>query len=279
MGGDAGITIVDLSVPTSPVLLGQAFVSGGVGVAAVAGTLVFTTRGKTFRVFDVADPATPTVVGSYTWTDPGLNTQSVLLNGDWAYVLTVSAGIRVMDIGTPTLPSEAGVVPAEFSSPGQIALVGADLVVAAVGPLIAFDVSDPADPTPVSTFDLGFAATVFSIAGNVAFVSGQYSGYRRVTAVSFADPAVPAVLGALTFDKFSQGFPRDIVVSGSKGLLVDGDQLTLVDVGTPAAMTIDLIVTPTTSFRGGAFVGDLLLATQSGSPSPGSLNVYEPVCP
>ncbi|MBM3883113.1 MAG: hypothetical protein FJ387_25925, partial [Verrucomicrobia bacterium] len=103
---EAGLQVLDLTVPAQPELVGSYLVRGAVEAVTVVGDRAFIADGvEGFRVLDVSDPSKPKRLG----LAPG-NTQarSIAVAGRFAYVADVTRGIRIYAIGDPTHPRQVG---------------------------------------------------------------------------------------------------------------------------------------------------------------------------
>lgn len=99
----SGLTVVDISDPASPGTEGALSFGVSYGVA-VAGDYAYVTcgsGGSGFRVIRVADPASPTEVGVCALA---VNSRSVTVCGDFAYVGGYDPQMQIVDISDPTDP-------------------------------------------------------------------------------------------------------------------------------------------------------------------------------
>ncbi|HLP60362.1 MAG TPA: hypothetical protein VK186_16090, partial [Candidatus Deferrimicrobium sp.] len=157
IGDSTELTIVDISIPSHPVVKGSIsldepahgiFVSGNNAYIAGESRLMiidvsnpaspFTTGslsvngylngvfvrgnyayavGKEFYVIDISQPGSPVLVGRSD--DLGFQ---VTVNGNYAFIAASFSGLKAIDISEPTAPSLAG----SFSIPGSAQLVDAD---------------------------------------------------------------------------------------------------------------------------------------------------------
>lgn len=100
----AGLTVLDVSDPTSPVEAG--FCEGSAQALALADGYLYAASGKAgLQVLDVSDPTTPVEVSSYD--TPG-EAMSVAAAGDYVFVADREGGMWVVDISDPAMPTEVG---------------------------------------------------------------------------------------------------------------------------------------------------------------------------
>ena len=118
---------------------------------ALSGGYLYVTSGAVIRIFDVADPAMPTLIGEY----PGLQLAwDIEVVGDFAYVLDYSEGLLTLDVSDPTMPV---LVDAYDIVDGAVydglATDGATLAIAAGSDGTLFlDLADPAKPVLANQF-------------------------------------------------------------------------------------------------------------------------------
>ncbi|HOX27108.1 MAG TPA: FlgD immunoglobulin-like domain containing protein [Candidatus Krumholzibacteria bacterium] len=180
------VSVVDVSDPLAPVLLGSTPVSLAEDLVAVDGC-VWVCADHSLVVFDVADPAAPIPVDTLAIHYP----QRAIRDGDVVWVGGGSAlvAISAADPAQPAVLSEL--------APGldwaQLALAG-DYLFAAVGAwgLRIFDVADPGAPAVSGNLDTGFGVGV-AVADGVAYVADS----DALVVCDVADPAAPHELRRL----------------------------------------------------------------------------------
>ena len=100
----------------------------------------------------------------------------VAVSGIYAYVAGVDAGLRVIDVSTPTNPMEVGF----FDTPGWamgVAVSGSNTYVADYDAgLRVIDVSDPSSPAEVGYEDTPGWAWGVAVAGGQAYVADRDAG-------------------------------------------------------------------------------------------------------
>lgn len=111
---DAGLVMVDVSVPEEPVVIGQyddydRRTSHSVWVGEIGGRLIAVHGDEDFgahlRVLDVTDPANVQLLAEWE-TRPQVSIHNVMLVGDRAYVAYYQDGVRVIDLSDPTRPEQ-----------------------------------------------------------------------------------------------------------------------------------------------------------------------------
>ena len=230
---EAGLLIVDVSVPTRPRLVSTYDTPGFARSVALSGTLAYVAdwhRG--LRIADVSDPTAPQHAGSY-------NTQGyatdVAVFGHYAYVADMEYGLQIIDVANPAAPLAAGqyrpsgiyimgVTVAASDPPGQ---VYAYLTTPVQGLLIV-DVTDSANPQPVGRASTGWSWDV-EVHDGYAYVTGGSNGLRLV---DVTDPASPQIVARADTPGMARGFD----VAGRYATVADESAgLQVVDLNPPSA--------------------------------------------
>jgi len=236
------LVVVDVSQPDRLTIVGHAeyrpkesFRHPGVATSvALSGNYAFVTHNLVTRgegdvdlvVFDVSNPAAPTVAGTYYIDHWGASALGVAVAGQHAYIYH-TYGLEVVDISRPAAPKRAGrwLTPAKpgggISIPvwdGTRGMVGH---VVAAGPHVALeknlayladrsgglrilDVSDPAAPKEIGVCATRYYATGVVIEGKHAFVGVNYG--LRIIDVS--DPSQPKEIGSFNQERLVGAVPR-----------------------------------------------------------------------
>ena len=114
-GEGARLSIVDVSDPAAPVVIGKtSLLPGVVQGGAVAGDYAYIAAGEAgLLMVDVSDPAHPVEVG---FCDTPDRTHAVAVAGRYAYLAErFNAGVRVVDVSDPVTPMEV----AFYDTPGD----------------------------------------------------------------------------------------------------------------------------------------------------------------
>jgi hypothetical protein len=143
------------------------------------------------RVFDVANVAAPTLVGSLA---TGGSPSGVAIAGDRAYVTEATGGgmLRVIDISDRAQPTELGSIPTSKAMAvkvrDSIAYV-ADESLFGTGGLRIFDVTTPSAIVPLAVYDTDcrFASDV-ALVGELAVVACAGDGFHWL---DISNPAAP----------------------------------------------------------------------------------------
>jgi hypothetical protein len=221
-----GISILDVSDPAHPVLLGSyiPLIPPGsflrLESLAVAGTRVYMGTGdNSLLIVDVSNPAAPTLLGRYQARNAVM---SVRVVGSRAYV---GAGdLDIVDVGNPSAPVLLG----RYSSLIEIddlRVVGSLAYLAASwADLQIVDVSQPTAPKVSGAFTTLKRANNIQIQGSLAYI-----GSNRFDIVDISSPNNPKIVSSYWP---SGGAENDLELVGSLVYLA-GQSLEIVDVHDP----------------------------------------------
>jgi uncharacterized protein YijF (DUF1287 family) len=185
------------------------FVLSGLLLALVPGTPTSATPPSTdppHSLSCIADADNVELVG-YIDT-PGL-AQGVAIAGGYAYIADGDSGLRVVDVSTPSHPTEVGF----YDTPGSardVAIAGNYAYVADDNSgLRVIDVSTPANPVEIGSYKGAWFVMGVKVVGNYAYIVENYNNGLRILDVS--TPANPTTVGF-----YDEGrFPEDVAIAGS----------------------------------------------------------------
>jgi hypothetical protein len=254
----AGLRVVDVSDPTTPVEVGvydtpgdaeSVYVTGGPSTGRRGEPVepsgrrhAYVVDGFGLRVVDVSDPAAPVGVGAYD--TPGLALDVHVTDGPstgpstgsggtsgrrYAYVSDWVSGLRVVDVSDPSTPVEVGAYDTPGFARGVYVAGGYAYVADGGAGLRVVDVSNPAAPLEVGTYNTPGTAEGVYVAGRYAYMADGGSGLR---VVNVSDPTAPVEVGAYNMP----GDTTEIYVAGSHAYVIaDEAGLRVVDVSDPTA--------------------------------------------
>ncbi len=235
----AGVRLIDVKNPKKPKFLGQVELPGGTHTLTVLpGTsLIFaspgglpTNGGAVEQIIDASNPAKPEVAATFKPNNSGCHDMTFYIKGDTH--LAFCAGLteaQIWDVSDPLAPvilSHVADPVAQFPHSvavtddgklmvlGDEAIAGNECVGGPTGALVAYDISDPALPVPLSYFAINrgpypagspdipnnpvtgagrntwCSAHLFNfIPGTYTMVASWYAGGMNV--VDWSDPAAP----------------------------------------------------------------------------------------
>ncbi len=190
--GVKGLSIVDVSEPTTPHEIGSHSTRGYAEAVALSGSLALVAnRGEGLSIIDVSDPTRPTEVGIVE--TPGW-AQDVDIEGELAVIADQRAGIHVVRFGA----TGSATLLSSYETRGHADAVDVDgqIVYVAIGDagVETVDISDPASPTYLGAVELPGDARDVVVSDSVAYVA---AGYRGVRILDVSDPTSPTEVGWL----------------------------------------------------------------------------------
>ncbi len=208
IGNGALLQVLDTSTPNSPQPVGQLLTHGPITRVVISGNYAYTL--SPFRIIDISNPTSPTLVSTFLPSSVPLMT--ITVQGSYAYVGNFSGIVFIIDVSDPLQPKVVN-PPASIILSGKLAtsIVISGKYLYAVNydglTLDVFDVSDPTKPVSVSHLfygDPGFALAVqgkYLYLGTTAIprfqiydISDSYNP-RYVTGLNFNQP--PAAISVV----------------------------------------------------------------------------------
>jgi hypothetical protein len=161
----------------------------------VQGTFAYVADGRGgLQVVDVADPASPRIVGSLAMADA----LDVDVRGNVAYVAAGPDGLVVADVSDPTRPVTLSTLAGGFTAGSPAHAIRVDGTIAYVaggtGGLHLVDVTDPARPARASRIEIDQGATAIDVFETTAVVGTVLGGLR---VLDVTNPASPTLAGAV----------------------------------------------------------------------------------
>ncbi len=220
-----GLRVVDVSVPTNPMIIGQCqlpYYSMGLCCSDSYVYVAGYTNG--LEVVDVTVPTNPVLVGSCD--TPGYAYDAAVVGG-YAYVADLNYGMQVISITNPANPRIVGSYNTSGSSYG-IWVSGTNAYVAdGSAGLQVLGISNPTNPIRLGQYDTPGYAIGVHVVSNTAYV-GDYGSGLQIIDVSTS--ATPRLRG--TCD--TTGYVWGVVAASGYAYVADqGVGLTVLDVGVP----------------------------------------------
>jgi len=226
---------VDVTTPTQPVELGR-YATRANGVEVVGTVAYVAAGGDGFRLIDVSEPTTPTLVGTY---DTPYSAMASAISGTVAYVADGGTGLLSIDITEPMTPTEIG----RQDTPGvaqDVALSGPYACVADSSRGVRIlDIGNATAPSEVSAYDLPSASRSVAVSGTHAFVgeyyysSGASESLGVLRSIDLSSPTTLTQTDLYTLP--DRGI--DVVVQGPYAYVAaNGSGLQIVDVSDPTSV-------------------------------------------
>ncbi|MBC8204106.1 MAG: T9SS type A sorting domain-containing protein, partial [FCB group bacterium] len=162
---------------------------------------------------------------------------SVDVSEDYAYLASMDAGLKIVDISNPAAPEEIGSCLTPGVAWGAAVSDNYAYVAADVCGLRVIDVSNPANPFEAgSCLTTGYMICAVAVHQNLAFVLDQINSLLVIVDITY--PAFPWVVSSLpvSFDFEGPGFIECIeVVEDYLYLAAGGEGLKIIDISIPSA--------------------------------------------
>lgn len=242
---DGGLSVLDLSTPSSPHEVGSYTVAGFAGGISLGGTIAYV--GGSYPVgvqaIDVSDPVRPDLVGAIDVASSAVNVD-LAVAGNTAYIATSGydkdspEGIEIVDISDPAHLIRVG---DHRVTEHTLGVTERDGVVYLAGQhssdqnkamLWLLDVSNPAAPAEIGSW-VSTLPGAFMWRGTVV-LNGEtaYVGSDRLYILDVSDPTSPTAIGVY------EQYVRDMALQGHYVYLIDSSHLWVLDVGDPTHPTV-----------------------------------------
>ena len=203
-------------------------IPGPATTVSVHQTRAFVSHGPTLRIFDIAVPTMPTLLGSFTFPQ---DVRGVAVAGSVAFAAMDFSGLGILDVSNPAIPA----LLSSYDTPGQALSVAVSRSTSTVAVanrlsgLEVIDVSNPAVPVLRGTyFTEGYAVDV-ATSGSFAYVTDTPGGLSVIDLSQTGDLAAAGTQGVASPS-------ASVAVSGALVALMGADsQLELFNVSNPSA--------------------------------------------
>lgn len=251
------LEILDISNPDVPVHVSNLLSGEGGAVIYepsslfVEGNYAYITSpsAQAMEIVDVSDRSNPVHLTTISSQNMGgfARPHSVMVRGNYAYVLTGNSTIFVLDVSDPANPVQVGqyftasiLQPKTMTISGNYLYVGWYCTCNGDGEVRVFDISDPT--TPILKTNIPWAGNSSSFVapnalgavGNKLYVLWQASGGNVFETIDISDPLAPVRKGRMQNgdDGAALLSPRGIVTSGNYVFTVDAslEALEIIDV-------------------------------------------------
>ncbi|MBK6910986.1 MAG: hypothetical protein IPH10_08700 [bacterium] len=232
----AGLWIVNVATPSSPVAVGHLDTKETSWGLAVRGNYVYLADGFAgMRIIDVSNPSSPFELSTVPISS---QTYDVTLDPvqDIAYVAGWGSGVRIINVANPNVPVQLGF----FDTPNEcndIELSGNIAYVAdSWDGLLILHFANPAAPTAITTFAFPGTRTVdVELNGSLAYVLAGGTVY----VLNIANPAAPALIDSCV----EPTDPSEITLRGSYAFVSDNwGVMHVLDISDPQHPQHDLYI-------------------------------------
>ena len=228
LAGLPGMFAIMVADPANPMVLDVGPVTNAFSCADVGGLAVMVARYTGLYVLDGS-------LNQLTNLPNAGFAMKLHLDGTTLYVADLSGGVLVYDLSVPEAPVFLGEIATDPNCQ-DVAIAGNTLYAVnsnnSGAGLTLTDVTDPAAPVPLSSFDTTNGTMGLGQQGDLCVLANGFGGLR---AVNVADPLVPALLGDLPFGANA----TDVIPVGDVAFAVSfGGGMLAVDITDPSQMSI-----------------------------------------
>lgn len=220
-----GLFIVDISIPSAPVLVKTLALTGNKPGKAVvvSGNYAYVTMNAAgnatqFAIIGITDPPNASILG--TAILGGVGNEVAVLN-NYAYIASqlTNKELIVVDVTNPAAPTLGTTINLPNKNPAitidvcQHSTQGYVLAVASAGNVFIYGLSDPAIPNYLGIFGFGNSVTDLSCHNNndLIFIGGTYTA-REFAVVSSTNAAAPIEIGSLNLPASNSGVFYDTFI-------------------------------------------------------------------
>jgi hypothetical protein len=250
-GVNGRLVIVDVSINSSPIIVGQTEILAGGWISdiAVSGSHAYVTNGTSgLRIIDVSNPSSPMEIASVT---NGAHFHDVEIAGSYAYVLSwhpqpdpFGGMLWTINVANPKVPFVTGSVGDSDGDYNCLSVSGSFAYVCSNryrdGWLNIFNVADPSFPyragrdysSPGVLSDVAIAGSYAYVASADGCMLGFCEGHGLYV-LSVSNPAASYRVGSFSI------YPDEIEIVGNSAQVLASDGLHVLDIShraTPVAM-------------------------------------------
>jgi len=243
--------IIDVAMPSSPVLLGSLDLGTNANAVYVSGNYAYIAVDGLWQkmlVVDISNPINLSIVGSFDAFSFAY-AQDVFVAGNYAYLVTtgnfLGPEFYVLDISTPTNPSQVGSFNDTSNSDLNGIHVSGDYAYIAtshdLAELAIMNISTPSSPSLAGYFNAAGTADANEVfvQGSTAYLVRNSSASPEFYIIDVSTPSSPASIGSLNI----AGNLNDVYVpSGSNYAFIGSDlnnqEFQVIDIGTPSSPSV-----------------------------------------
>ncbi|MEQ8318383.1 MAG: GC-type dockerin domain-anchored protein [Phycisphaerales bacterium] len=162
------VAVLDVSDPEAPIEITRITTGGAPQRFTIRGSTLYLAAGSvTFRAYDIEDPRDTTQIGSYLGSGFGY---AVDVIDDLGYVASGVAGLDIIQLDLPR-PVRLGIADTPGEARDVLIRDGLAFIADGLAGLSVVDVSDPANPTLITSVDTPALARGIALGDNHAFVA------------------------------------------------------------------------------------------------------------
>jgi hypothetical protein len=185
--GNYGLAIIDISNPTTPVLVSSIDTLGEIVDVFVTDSYAYLLTSSRLKIVDIGDCAHPKIIGDCAV--PGGSGNALFMQAGFAY--TAGDYINLFDISDPTQPKCVSSITGIYAV-RDIAVAGEWTFVVTETEFLVINVKDPSNPVVYHFEDLHEKGYSISVRGEYGYV-GDHEGKFKI--INIKDPLNPTLTG------------------------------------------------------------------------------------
>lgn len=232
---------------SAPSVVGSYNFSGSLAGLSVfvSGSYAYVGYASGLAIFNITDPANPTLVGSYV-VSAAVN--GVYVANGYAYLATngVLNQLVILNVSNPAAPTlVSGLLLLDLTAATSVTVSGSYAYITKVnntlGPeFFIVNITNPALPTVSGSYEAGVALNRVAVSGNYAYLASANTS-RELTVINVTNKAAPAYAGA--YNGPGTGAGTDLALNGNVAYLTTNNNTSAaefyaINITTPATPTL-----------------------------------------
>ncbi len=223
MINDSGLSIVDISDPSNPILVGSCNTPDNAYDISLSNNYAYIASWASgLQVINISDQETPSIVGS---CDTPQWACDINISGNYAYVADVTS-LQVINISNPSNPNIVSFCDTPSAIGIHISGIYAYIAGGSYG-LQIINISDPMNPYIVGSCDTPDYAREINVSGNYAYIADEDSGMQIV---NVSNPSNPFIVGSYA----TSSYTLDIKSNDNYAYLTFSNKLHIINISNPA---------------------------------------------
>jgi len=246
----------------------------------------YATSSTGLQIFDISDPFSPVLAGSYT-TNQGDFTD-IVIDGNYAYIAASSLGLLVFDISDPLNPALAGSCDERDGLARAVAVQGDYAYITnyeslggGENELLIIDILDPENPSLEDIINLenlyGASARGIDVSGEYAYLATYDDKHLRIVGIDPEKPSFKQLVGSWATD--SGQYAYNVKVKGIYAYLAQSNEgLKIINITDPSDMSV-VAVCDTNGRAYWIFLQDDIAYIADGGGGLAAIDISNPVSP
>lgn len=192
--GDYGFEILDVGNRSMPVLMGE-FDMSSPGILGLSidtnGNYAFAANSEEgLKVFDISNPDSPTLVGSYGDITEGIS--DITTRGQYAY-MAEKKGLFIIDLTNPAYPKLEGKIRTTYITTNNIDVNGSYAYITDISGMSVIDITEPSFPEAIGRYSSNVVYESYNlhgikVKGNYAYTTRSYYSFLVIDVSNPGDP-------------------------------------------------------------------------------------------